>query len=268
MFPAACGLKKPALALVLGLALLGGNAQAALFGDDEARRAILDLRQRLEQAQTANRALLDQSVQQQNQSVAQSVAQLRSALLDLQTQIDKLRADLAQSLGAQERLARDLTELQLRQKDSLTSVEDRLRRFEPIKVSIDGRDVMVDPAEKAEFDRSMALFRQADFVAAQSALQGFLLRYPTSAYLPSVLFWLGNAQYANKAYRESMVSFQRLLTETRAHPRAAEAMLAVSNVQVELKDIKGARKTLEDLIKAHPASEAAATARDRLSRLR
>jgi TolA-binding protein len=86
--------------------------------------------------------------------------------------------------------------------------------------------------------------------------------------LPSVLFWLGNAQYANKAYREAMTNFQRLLTESPSHPRAAEAMLAISNVQVELKDLKGARKTLEDLIKAHPASETAGTARERLSRLR
>lgn len=264
MFQAPLGLKKARFALALGLVVFSVNSQAALFGDDEARRAILDLRQRLEQSQTANKALVEQSAQLQNQSVTQ----LRSALLDLQTQIDKLRADLAQSLGAQERLARDLTELQLRQKDTMSSVEDRLRRFEPIKVNIDGREVMVEPAEKTDFDRAMGLFRQGDFMAAQSGFQGFLMRYPTSAYLPSVLFWLGNAQYANKAYRESMISFQRLLTETPANARAPEAMLAISNIQVELKDTRGARKTLEDLIKAHPASETAATARERLSRLR
>lgn len=267
MFPRAFGVKSTRIALVLVGSLLWGPAHA-LFSDDEARRAILDLRQRLEQSQNANKALIEKNVQQQNQAYAQSVSQLRSALLDLQTQIDKLRADLAQSLGAQERLARDLTELQLRQKDTLSIVDDRLRRFEPIKVSIDGREALVDPAEKADFDRAMALFRQADFVAAQSGLAGFLSRYPTSAYLPSVLFWLGNAQYANKAYKEAMANFQRLLSEHPTHPRVPEAMLAVSNVQLELKDAKGARKTLEDLIKAHPASEAAGTARERLTRLR
>jgi tol-pal system protein YbgF len=252
-----------------------GNAQAALFGDDEARRAILDLRQRLEQSQTANRALMEQAAQQQTQQIAQltqqhnqSLAQLRSALLDLQTQIEKLRADLAQSLGAQERLARDVTEVQLRQKDNLSSVDDRLRRFEPVKVSIDGREAMVEPAEKAEFDRSMALFRQGDFPGAQAAFAGFLSRYPTSVYKPSVHFWLGNAQYANKTYRDALANFQRLLTESPTHPRAAEAMLAISNVQVELKDLKAARKTLEDLVKAFPATETAGTARERLSRLR
>ena len=275
MTPAFWGLKKSSLALLLCVAFGGGSAQAALFGDDEARRAILDLRQRLEQSQTANRALMEQAAQQQAQQTAQltqqhnqSLTQLRSALLDLQTQIDKLRADLAQSLGAQERLARDLTEVQLRQKDSLTSVDDRLRRFEPVKVSVDGREAMVEPAEKADFDRSMALFRQGDFPGAQAAFAGFLSRYPTSVYKPSVLFWLGNAQYANKAYREALANFQRLLTESPTHPRAAEAMLAISNVQVELKDLKAARKTLEDLVKAYPATETAGTARERLSRLR
>lgn len=272
MFQAASEWKKTSLALLMVSSALGGNAHAALFGDDEARRAILDLRQRLEQSQIANRVLVEQTVQQQsqlqNQQINQVATQLRAALLDLQSQLDKLRADLAQSLGAQERLARDLTELQLRQKDALSSVEDRLRRFDPVRVSIDGREVMVDPTEKADFDRAMALFRQADFAAAQSAFSAFLVRHPQSAYSPSVLFWLGNAQYANKAYRESMLSFQRLLTDTPSHPRAAEAMLAISNVQVELKDVKSARKTLEDLVKAHPSSEAAVTARERLSRLR
>jgi len=269
------GMKKTSLAILLGVALGGGSAQAALFGDDEARRAILDLRQRLEQSQTANRALMEQAallqtqqITQLNQQHNQSVAQLRSALLDLQTQIDKLRADLAQSLGAQERLARDVTEVQLRQKDSLSLVDDRLRRFEPVKVSVDGREAMVEPAEKADFDRAMALFRQGDFSGAQATFAGFMSRYPTSVYKSSVLFWLGNAQYANKAYREALANFQRLLTESPTHPRAAEAMLAISNVQVELKDLKSARKTLEELVKAYPATETAGTARERLSRMR
>lgn len=252
------------------LVLMGwcGTSHAALFGDDEARRAILDLRQRLEQSQNATRALIEQYNQSQTQAQNQATAQLRSALLDLQGQIDRLKSELSQSLGAQERLARDLTELQLRQKDVLSTVDDRLRRFEPVPASIDGRDVMVDPAEKADFDKAMALFRQADFVSAQTSLESFVLKHGASAYVPSALFWLGNAQYANKAYKESMANFQKLLTLAPAHPRAAEAMLAISNVQIELKDTKAARKTLETLIKSYPNSETAGTARDRLSRLR
>ena len=252
------------LALLLALSGLGLPAQAALFGDDEARRAILDLRQRLEQSQSINKALIDQN----NQIHNQSTLQLRGALLDLQGQIDKLRAELAQSLGAQERLARELSEVQLRQKDALNTVEDRLRRFEPVKAAVDGIEFLVDPAEKAEFDKAMLFVRQADFGAAQVALSAFAGRYGASPYLPSALFWLGNAQYANKAYKESLAQFQRMLALAPNHLRAPEAMLAIANVQSELKDLKAAKKSLEDLIKAHPSTEAAATARERLTRLK
>jgi TolA-binding protein len=50
--------------------------------------------------------------------------------------------------------------------------------------------------------------------------------------------------------------------------RAPEAVLAIANCQLELKDNKGARKTLEELIANYPASEAAQAAKDRLARLR
>jgi len=52
------------------------------------------------------------------------------------------------------------------------------------------------------------------------------------------------------------------------HPRAPEALLSIANCQVELKESKAARKTLEDLVKDFPQSEAAAAAKERLSRLK
>ena len=48
----------------------------------------------------------------------------------------------------------------------------------------------------------------------------------------------------------------------------ALAMLALANCQVELKDVRGARKSLEDLVKAYPQSEAAQAGKERLARLR
>jgi len=244
------------LGLALSLAGLMTTAHAGLFEDDEARRAILDLRQRLEQTQGSIKSLGDEN------------AALRRALLDFQTQIDSLKSEISQSRGAQERLARDVSEVQLRQKDVQAGVDERLRRFEPLKVSVDGREFMAEPAEKRDFESAMEVFRKGDFAAAQLALAGFVQRHGQSGYMPSALFWLGNAQYATKSYKESMANFQQMLSVAPAHPRAPEAMLAISNVQIELKDLKGARRTLDDLVKSYPASETAATARDRLARLR
>ena len=53
-----------------------------------------------------------------------------------------------------------------------------------------------------------------------------------------------------------------------SHPRAPEAVLSIANCQIELKDNAGARRSLDQLIKTYPQSEAAAAAKERLSRLR
>jgi TolA-binding protein len=79
---------------------------------------------------------------------------------------------------------------------------------------------------------------------------------------------LGNAQYANKDYAGAVTHFKRMLSLVPKHVRASEAMLAISNCQVELKDTKAARKTMEDLVKTYPDSEAAQAAKERLARLK
>jgi tol-pal system protein YbgF len=239
-------------------------ANAALFGDDEARRAILDLRQRVETMHQTINAQAAENVKAQ----ATENANLKGSLLELLNQIDGLKSEQARLRGTLENLLRELSEIQLKQKDILQSVDARLNRFEPVKIVLDGLEFQAEPAEKKQFDNALAVFRTGDFAAAQSSLLGFLLSYPSSGYASSALFWLGNAQYATKDYKESMINFRKLLNIAPLHTRAPEAMLAISNCLVELKDLKAARKAMEDLIKSHPNSDAAQTAKDRLSRLK
>lgn len=246
---------------VLVAAPLAG--QAALFEDDEARRAILDLRQRFDaQRQQAERQAQDM------QRATEENAQLRRSLLELQGQIDALRAELARMRGQDEQLTRELSEMQRRQRDMAHAVEDRLRKFEPTKVNVDGREFTADPSEQRDFDAALAVFRKGEYVNANTAFADFLKRYPQSGYRASALFWLGNAQYATRDYRGALASFRSLIQQAPDHARAPEAVLSIANCQIELKDTAGARKTLDDLVKAYPQSEAAAAARERLARLR
>ncbi len=92
-----------------------------------------------------------------------------------------------------------------------------------------------------------------------------LKRFPGTGYRESALFWLGNAQYGKRDYKEAIANFRALLTSAPDHARAPEALLAVANCQIELKETKTARKTLEELIKTYPKSEAAGAARQRLN---
>lgn len=240
-------LRGGALAVALLCASLG--AQAALFEDDEARRAILDLRQRVE------------TIRQQS---TEENAQLRRSLLDLQNQIEQMRGDLARMTGQNEQLTKSITEMQQRQ----TEVDNQLKKNEPSKVSIDGREFNADPREKADFDAALGVFRAGQFAQAQTAFADFVKRYPQSGYNASALFWLGNAQYATRNYNEAIANFRSMLSLAPDHAKAPEAVLSIANCQIELKDTRAARRTLEDLTKAYPQSEAAQAGRERLSRLR
>lgn len=239
----------------------------ALFGDDEARKAIIDLRQKVEiNRQAADAAALEARESQAEAREGQAVT--RRSLLDLANQLEQLRAELARLRGQNEQLAREVSELQRQQKDVQSGLDERLRQVEPLRITHDGLSFTASPAEKRDFEAAMEMLRRSEFQAAATAYTAFLRRYPDSGYIASGLYWLGNAQYASRAYKESIDSHRLLVTQFPTHLRTPEAMLAVANSQIELKDAKAARRTLEDLIKAHPVSEAAAAGRERLARLR
>ena len=170
--------------------------------------------------------------------------------------------------GQNEQLSRSVADIQRTQKDLKQGVEDRLQKIEPSKVSVDGKEFVADPAEKQEFDAALAALRKSDFAGAQTAFMNFMSRYPQSGYRASALFWLGNAQYASRNYKEAVTTFRSMVTAEPQHTRAPEAFLSMANSQVELKDAKSARKSLEDLVKAYPQSEAAAVAKERLAKLK
>jgi len=251
---------------VVSLLLLAslGSASAGLFDDEEARRAILDLRQRID----ALRQESEQKLAEEARRSAEEASQLRRALVDLQNQLEVSRADIAKLRGQDEQITRDLSEVQRKQKDAGQSLEDRLRKLEPLRVTVDGREFLAEPAEKRDFEAALAVFRKGDFSAAQAVFVDFLNRYAQSGYRPSALFWLGNAQYATKDYKESQANFRQLVQQTPDHIRVPEALLAIANCQLEMKETKAARKTLEELVSGYPGTEAAAAGKERLSRLK
>ncbi len=255
--------------LALCLAALILPAQAQLFGgDDEARRAIIDLRGRVE----ANRqAAADADARLEKAFKAlmeEELVPLRRGALDLLNQVESLRRELAELRGHNERLTHEIAELQRRQKDVLVTVDERLRPLEPVQVTLDGVTFMARPEETQAFEQAMVALRASDFAGAARLYEALITQFPRSGYVPSALYWQGNAHYAARNYQPAIESYQRLIGLAPRHPRAPEAMLAIANCHLELKDARAARAALQELVKLHPETEAGATARDRLSRMR
>jgi tol-pal system protein YbgF len=278
-------------------------SQAALFEDDEARRAILDLRQRLETLRLAQIQSSDQILQKSLDQAQKQIDLLRRQLevdssqakqdgrlaaLQLQSQIETLKQDIAGLRGEREQLVRDISLLQRAQKEAFLDMEDRFQKLseqlakreasaavieEEVKVNkvtvqVDGFEFLADPEEKRDFEAAFVLFRKGDFSAAAKEFGQFVKIYSASGYKPSALYWLGSAKFARRDFNEAIAQLRTVVTDFPNHARAPEAMLTIGNAQIEIKQAKEARKTFNELLKLYPTTEAAAAAKDRLAQLK
>ena len=231
-------------------------AHAALFEDDEARRAILDLRKKFD-IQT-----------EEIKKNSQDIKQFQSNLIEQQNLFENLRNEIQRVRGEKEELIQELRKQQAAVQALSQVVDERLKKLEPVKVKLDNQEFLADPAEIRFYEAALASFRKGEFAVSSEGFIDFNKRYPTSGYAVMSLFWLGNSQYANREYKDAIKNFNNLLAKDPEHSRAPDAMLSVANCQLEMKDLKSARKTLDDLMKKYPQSESAAAAKERLSKLK
>lgn len=251
------------------LALTLVNPAWALFGDDEARKAIVELRQALSeqrQALSEQRQALDeqrQALDEQRRLNAEGATAIRRSILDISTQAEQWRQELGTLRGEQEQLQQE----NLRLQQALAELVARIQTFEPVSIEQDGNTLLVSPPEKAAFERAMALLLASKFSQASAAYVQLLNQYPNSAYTASVLYWLGNAQYASQDIKGAINTHKRMVVQFPRHARVPEAMLSMGNAHAELGDIKAARLEWDNLIASHPQSEAADTARERINTL-
>jgi len=238
-------------ALLAALTWLPLQAHAGLFDDDEARRALLDLRTKVESIRAELNARIDTKSD-------------KSSTLDLVSQNDLTLQEVAKLRGQIEVLANEISTVQKRQKDFYVDLDNRLRKLEPREVVIDGKATQVDPAEQKNYEAAMQTFKSGDYKAAGTAFSDFVLRYPGSSYAASAQYYLGSSFYAQRDCKGAISAQLLVLKNYPDSPKAPDAMLNIASCQTELKD-KAAKKTLQDLIKAYPDSAAAVTAKDRLN---
>lgn len=225
-------LSTSALALLLTLP----SSAWALFADDDARKAILDLRKTLASTQ-----------------------------LELQGQIEKLKADNAQLRGQIESLQKQSEELLTNQKTYYQDLDSRLGNFEPRSIEVEGVTGTVQPGEKKAYDDALNAFKANQLKKADEGFSSFVRKYNASPYLPLALYWLGNTKYALKEYSGAISQLQALIKRFPKHPRVPAAMLTLGNCQLESGNKTAARKTYGDLIAAYPDSEVAVEARQMLA---
>ena len=247
----------------LGAALLIWGALSApaqaLFGDDEARKAILELRAKV--------AEMENRLREKDAELATRIERLEAAnraQLEFANTVDAQRKEIATLRGQVETLTNEVATLQKRNRDLYADLDARLKKMEPQSVTVDGRAAAVDRAELAAYEGPLAQFRAGDFKGSLPGFQQFVARYPASAYAPAAQYWIGSAYYAIKDYKSAIAAHRTLVERYADSPRVPDALLSMAESQVQLGDRKSANATLTRIIKEFPDTEAAKIARDRL----
>jgi tol-pal system protein YbgF len=247
--------------VVVSMALLG-TANAGIFDDDEARKAILDLR--------AKHEALTRDINERLGTVLTRLDRLEQTArgqLELSNQIEQLRNELSRLRGQLEVQSNELANLQRANRDQATQVAERLRKFDPINVTIDGKVFKIEPGEKQAYDNALASFQSGDFKTAQAALAQFAMQNPQSPLRANAEYWAAASLFAQRDWKNAVVAFQSFTKNYADSVRVPDALLNIGNAQIELRDRVAARKALELVIEKYPDSTAATAARDRLSNL-
>lgn len=239
-------------AFFIALLAVGEASWAALLSDDEARRAIIDLRGRVE-ALTTRISNLERQLQTSSQSQ-----------LEMLNENERLRSDVSRLRGELEEANRAVTTGKKQQREILGEIDQRLKQIEPVSIEVDGVQHRVSPTEASQFDKLRELLRAGDFKSAVSAATNFEAAYPASSLAANALFIRGTASYALKDYKPSIAARLDFLKKYPDHPARPQAMLNLASSQAETGNPNTARATLEGLIKAYPNSPAAAEAKERL----
>lgn len=233
----------------------------AFFEDDEARRHILDLREK-----KADKA----------------------SIIELESRNEALKQEVADLRGQVEILNQKVAEIESRQKDFYDSLDERLRHIEtggkgavaakPKREVVPAEEekpaqaeeeqaLTPEQTEQRDYDLAEEKFKAGNYKGAIANFSRFTQKYPESHRLGHAYYELGNAYYLQKDYKKAYINQNTVVKRFPRNPVAPDAMLNMATSQIGMNDLAGAKKTLTELTKKYPSSDAAKRAKGILGQL-
>lgn len=121
---------------------------------------------------------------------------------------------------------------------------------------------------RSAYERAFNLLKQQRYDMAITSFKAFLETYPYASYADNAQYWLGEANYANRNYKDALGEFQNVIDKYPSSPKRADAMLKIGYTYVELGEKKKAMDTLNTIVSSYPGSTAAKLAQKRIQSLR
>jgi tol-pal system protein YbgF len=118
-------------------------------------------------------------------------------------------------------------------------------------------------AENAEqvYAAALSTFRAGEHGQAVLDFLDFIAKHPGHPLVANAQYWIGEAYYGQRDFRQAMTEFQKVLQTAPGSAKAGDALLKIGLCQRRLRDEARARLTWQRVIREFPQSESAGKAR-------
>src|SRR5512141_1473162 len=217
-------------------------------------------------------------------SVRKSIADMNSDFdrvktdqLAATTRMDEARDEMQRIASRQEAQERALQEIR-GNADRMKEIEKRLAALEE-RIGKLAAAPAAPPAPAPESPREGKSPEEMYEVAVgqvkggnpkkgRETLSDFAAKYPDHKLIPNVLYWKGEAFYAEKDFENAILTFQDVVDKYPRGEKAPDAMYKQGMSFLSLKDKTNARLLLELVPKKYPKSKAAEMAKKKLKEIR
>ncbi|MFV2061098.1 MAG: tol-pal system protein YbgF [Gammaproteobacteria bacterium] len=244
----------------------------------------------------------DSSNQNSPQTIENRIARLErllesQSMVDLLVRIDNIQAELQMMRGDVEVINHSIDDLKKRQRDLYIDIDRRLVQIERggnatsksnsssgsqiiqsnvnataatlgIKSGANSVTPTSSQDEQKLYQQAFNLLRELRYDKSIAAFNKFIKTYPKGRYAHIAQYWVGEAHYAQRNFKEAIKAYQTLIISYAKSPKVAEALLKIGYSYYELNDIKNAKSNLSKLVKLYPETTEASQAKNKLQKIK
>jgi tol-pal system protein YbgF len=214
---------------------------------------------------------------------------LRKGFADLNADLDRVKTDQLAATTRMDDLRVEMQRIAARQDDQDRALQEmranpeRMKEIEKRLAALEDRvGKLAAPPAAAPVPDSPRQWRSPEEMyevgvgqvkggnpkKGRETLSDFAVKYPDHKLIPNVLYWKGEAFYAEKDFENAILTFQDVVDKYPKGDKAPDAMYKQGLSFLALKDTKNARIVLDLVQKKYPKSRAAEMAKKKLREIR
>jgi tol-pal system protein YbgF len=110
-----------------------------------------------------------------------------------------------------------------------------------------------------EYAAALATYRAREHGQAVLEFMDFIAKYPKHPLAGNAQYWIGEAYWAQRDYRQALVEFEKVFEHGQA--KAPDALLKIGLCHLRLNDVSRAQQAWQRVVNEYPKSEPATMAR-------